>query len=192
VLCYQISSKDKRLILISLGILGFSLAIWDQRLEYEHLISASIGKNHLSARTIPPNAQVLWPECPEASWFLLNRTNYVSRLQASGIVFSRETALLLDKRIKNIGSLKDLENPVRFYLSKDAQHSRKFYLATIKQGCNLAPDLDFIILPYEVTQYKPTQIISLHDIRTRQAFVPFHYEKYYWYLYNCKSVKSCN
>ena len=106
-LWYQIGTKDKRLIGISFGIFFFAIATWDQRLEFEQLISTNIGKEHSWSKNIPPDAEVLWPGLPEASWFLLNRKNYVSALQSSGIVFSRETALLLDRRMESTASLKD-------------------------------------------------------------------------------------
>jgi hypothetical protein len=47
---------------------------------------------------IPPGADVFWPESPAAVWVLLQRPSYLSVIQTSGMVFSRPTALELERR----------------------------------------------------------------------------------------------
>jgi hypothetical protein len=47
---------------------------------------------------IPPGADVFWPESPVAAWLLLDRPSYLSLMQTSGVVFSRQSALELDRR----------------------------------------------------------------------------------------------
>jgi hypothetical protein len=53
---------------------------------------------------IPPNAQVFWPESPVAVWTLLDRPSYLSVLQTSGMVFSRRTAIELERRAEALGT----------------------------------------------------------------------------------------
>jgi hypothetical protein len=47
---------------------------------------------------LPRGAQVLWPESPLATWLLLDRPNYLSLIQTSGMVFSRDAALEMQRR----------------------------------------------------------------------------------------------
>jgi hypothetical protein len=47
---------------------------------------------------IAPGDEVFWAESPLSSWVLLNRPNYISGLQTSGIIFSRAAALELQRR----------------------------------------------------------------------------------------------
>jgi hypothetical protein len=52
---------------------------------------------------IPPGADVFWPESPVAVWILLERPSYLSVIQTSGMVFSRRTALELERRADALG-----------------------------------------------------------------------------------------
>ncbi len=47
---------------------------------------------------IAPGDEVFWGESPASSWVLLNRPNYISGLQTSGMIFSRAAALELRRR----------------------------------------------------------------------------------------------
>ena len=47
---------------------------------------------------IPAGSTVFWPESPLDTWLLLDRPSYLSVLQTSGMVFSRDTALELQRR----------------------------------------------------------------------------------------------
>jgi hypothetical protein len=52
---------------------------------------------------IPPGADVFWPESPVAVWVLLQRPSYLSVIQTSGMVFSRRSALELERRAQALG-----------------------------------------------------------------------------------------
>jgi hypothetical protein len=52
---------------------------------------------------IPPGADVFWPESPVAVWVLLQRPSYLSVIQTSGMVFSRRTAVELERRADALG-----------------------------------------------------------------------------------------
>ena len=54
---------------------------------------------------IPPNAQVFWPESPLANWLLLDRPSYLSAAQTSGMVFSRQTAIELERRADDLAPI---------------------------------------------------------------------------------------
>jgi len=48
---------------------------------------------------IPPHAEVLWPEDnPTGGWYLLDRPSYWSGYQVAGAIFSKEKALLVQRR----------------------------------------------------------------------------------------------
>jgi len=54
---------------------------------------------------IPPGAQVFWPDSPFGAWLLLDRPSYLSPMQSAGIVFSRTTALELQRRALELQSV---------------------------------------------------------------------------------------
>ena len=53
---------------------------------------------------IPDRAEVLWLHKPVATWYLLNRPSYWSDDQVAGAIFSREKALLLQRRTTAVGT----------------------------------------------------------------------------------------
>jgi hypothetical protein len=52
---------------------------------------------------IAPREDVFWGESPLSTWALLNRPSYISGLQTSGMIFSRESALELERRALGLG-----------------------------------------------------------------------------------------
>jgi hypothetical protein len=54
---------------------------------------------------IPPGAEVFWAESPLATWLLLDRPSYLSELQTSGLVFSRNAAIELQRRAGILGAI---------------------------------------------------------------------------------------
>jgi hypothetical protein len=49
-------------------------------------------------RQIPAGSDVFWPEAPAAAWALLGAPSYLSVVQTSGMVFSRASAVELERR----------------------------------------------------------------------------------------------
>jgi hypothetical protein len=60
---------------------------------------------------IPPGTDVFWPEMPLGTWMLLERPNFLSGFQASGMLFSRAAALEMQRRAQ---SLADVVPPAEF------------------------------------------------------------------------------
>ena len=54
---------------------------------------------------IPPGVEVFWPDSPLAAWLVLDRPNYLSATQTSGVVFSRNAALELERRARALQSV---------------------------------------------------------------------------------------
>jgi hypothetical protein len=55
-------------------------------------------------QVIPNGEDVFWGESPLSSWVLLNRPNYISGLQTSGMIFSRAAALELQRRARTLSA----------------------------------------------------------------------------------------
>jgi hypothetical protein len=54
---------------------------------------------------IPPDAEVFWAESPLGTWLLLQRPNYLSAIQTSGLVFSRDAAIEMQRRAMALSSI---------------------------------------------------------------------------------------
>jgi hypothetical protein len=54
---------------------------------------------------IATSDEVLWPESPLSSWVLLNRANYLSSEQTSGLIFTRASALEFQRRALALSGL---------------------------------------------------------------------------------------
>jgi len=53
---------------------------------------------------IPAGTAVFWPESPVATWLLLDRPSYLSGMQTVGMVFSRDSALELQRRTRRLAA----------------------------------------------------------------------------------------
>lgn len=190
---YQVVARDKSIVVVSFVVLLISFHFWDRTLDYEKILERGLGKDASSSiiEIIPKNSEVLWVGHPELSWFLANRINYVSSLQSSGIVFSRECAILTEKRMNSIGSLKDVDRPVKFYLEHESDMF-SYYTDEIRKSCYEAKDLDFIISECDIPEYRPIKILSLKNIKVDWMTFILEYKKFEWYLYCCKNIKSDN
>jgi hypothetical protein len=54
---------------------------------------------------IPPGTDVFWSEFPTATWVLLERPSYLSVAQTSGLVFSRPSAMEMQRRARALSAL---------------------------------------------------------------------------------------
>jgi hypothetical protein len=54
---------------------------------------------------IPPGSEVLWPESPLQAAVLLERPDFLSKLQTTGVVFSREAAMEMWRRALALGAI---------------------------------------------------------------------------------------
>jgi hypothetical protein len=54
---------------------------------------------------IPPGTDVFWPEMPLSTWMLLERPNYLSGFQSSGMLFSRDAALDMQQRAQRLADV---------------------------------------------------------------------------------------
>jgi hypothetical protein len=77
----------------TLGLAAVAATHWDQRSPWARYVESAPRGTHPFAALIPPDAQVYWHEQTAATWVLLQRANFMSVSQASGLLFNRATAL---------------------------------------------------------------------------------------------------
>ncbi|MEO5689951.1 MAG: hypothetical protein ABIR54_21550 [Burkholderiaceae bacterium] len=83
----------------ALALFGLAATHWDQRSPWARYVESASRGAHPFAALIPPDAQVYWHEQTAATWILLQRANFMSLSQASGLLFNRETAMEALERI---------------------------------------------------------------------------------------------
>lgn len=87
--------------LLTLGVLT-----WDQRGPWERHVEAAQPGSHPFAKLIPPGAEVYWHEDVLATWLLLQRAQFISLNQVSGLLFNRDTAYVASTRLPYLVAVK--------------------------------------------------------------------------------------
>jgi hypothetical protein len=85
------------LVFLALALGTFT---WDQRTSWTRYIETGLDVSHPFSAYIPRTAQVYWQDDVAATWVLLRRASYLSPEQGAGILFSRPTALEIERREK--------------------------------------------------------------------------------------------
>ena len=116
---------------------------------------------------IPTGAEVLWPDTPMGSWYLLERPSYWSPHQSAGAIFSRDKALLLEHRTENIAKATGkYQAEVSVHDGHSASDSTggfvglaRMNVAGMKFACT-DPALSYIVswMPVTSTPYAPVTI----------------------------------
>ena len=114
---------------------------------------------------IPPGAEVLWPETPVGSWYLLERPNYWSPHQTAGAIFSRDKALLLQHRSEIVAKAAGKQDTGHEGHSVTEGMSfgvpSRLSLDGMKVACS-DPELSYIVswMPVAPTPYAPVMVDS--------------------------------
>jgi hypothetical protein len=85
-------------------------------------------------KVIPSGANVFWAGSPVGTWILLDRPNYLSVLQTSGMVFSRPTAIELERRANTFASVVPPASFLRFGAGSNLQLSTHQLLDACQLG----------------------------------------------------------
>ena len=138
---------------VSVAILSLALIVsaWDQRTPWRRSLAAPAALSDVAdvVEAVPEDVAVFWPESPLATWVLLGRTSYVSRIQGAGVVYASQTALAYRQRMGRVGVFLppwSSEHPdfgpecIDVPLGADA-------LEALTDTCAAAPDLRYVILP---------------------------------------------
>ena len=117
---------------------------------------------------IPARAEVLWPDTPIGSWYLLERPNYWSPHQSAGAIFSQEKAVLLEHRTEVLGKAIDKSFMAAF--PDRLKHSTggpfgipagvsRINLVGMRVACS-DPGLSYIVswMPLAPTPYPPVTV----------------------------------
>lgn len=130
----------------------------DAQAEEDHLRQE--GHRELAA-IIQSDHLVYWGEGHHILWLVLHRGSYGSRQQASGIIFSRQTALEVNRRLTRLARLGLPDSHFGKLASPIAKAPE---LSTNLDGlvhvCH-DPLLDFVVLPRLVTGARPAASIRL-------------------------------
>jgi hypothetical protein len=136
---------------------------------------------------IPPRAEVLWLDNPVATWYFLDRPSYLSGQQLAGAIFSREKALLAQRRIETItAALRP--NPSNPHGESDVDKYDKTRLPVSAYQIDLTgartvcadPDLKYIVSANPVAPSPFTPVTVETPSRNRPTF----------YLYRCADLRS--
>jgi len=84
---------------MTFGLLAIGVGTWDQRTPWERYVEGAQPGSHPFAKLIPPGTEVYWHGDTLATWLLLQRPQFISLNQVSGVLFNRETAYVAVSRL---------------------------------------------------------------------------------------------
>ena len=114
---------------------------------------------------IPEGANVFWPDSPVAAWLLLHRPSYLSVLQTSGLVFSREAAMEMQQRALSLAAI----IPPESFMGWKTGFGQELSLRQQQGACLLGvfgflmTSTDLGVAPVAVVQGKT--LAAAHDLR---------------------------
>jgi hypothetical protein len=122
---------------------------------------------------IPQDAEVLWPDGLQETWFLLNRRSYLTNSQMAGIIFSDELARESWRRAEILEPLM----PARYWLRNPSGR---------KQTASLSVDL----LARICIEGGPDFVVGGKDLGLDPVKVEWPTRAMYRYLYDCREIRS--
>ncbi len=100
VLAYERGGVVRALaVTATLALLVVGVRNWDQRTPWERYVEGAQPGSHPFAKLIPPGAEVYWHADTLANWLLLQRPQFISLNQVSGLLFNRATAYVAMSRL---------------------------------------------------------------------------------------------
>jgi hypothetical protein len=101
---------------------------------------------------IPPRTEVMWFDGPVSTWLLLQRPSYISNLQETTGLFSRQAAAVMKGRVDRVEAYLSTEpraawrdNQLNGKDTEAAVIARSTQPISLRQLCADAPDLRFIV-----------------------------------------------
>lgn len=93
IMAWERGGQTRGLAVVATAILTVvGVSTWDQRTAWARYVEAAQPGSHPFAKLIPPGTEVYWHEDTLANWVLLQRPQFVSLNQVSGVLFNRNTA----------------------------------------------------------------------------------------------------
>lgn len=124
-------------------------------------------------RIIPPNTNVFWYGNHIAVWMLLERPSYLSRSSSAGVVFSRETALEVQRRAQLLDPYVDADLMVAGRKAVDHESTRELTIPLLRHICS-DPQLGFVVSSAHLG-------FGVANQSENEAFKNFQ-------LYDCRSI----
>jgi hypothetical protein len=131
---------------------------------------------------IPPRTEVMWFDGPVSTWMLLQRPSYISNLQETTGVFSREAAVVMKGRVDRVEAYLSTEPQAAWRDhqldgtdTKAAVIARSGQPVSLRQLCADAPELRFVVT---------TKNMLAEPIATAPAGATERYRDYK--LYRCE------
>ena len=183
-------NRALRLALFAFALLPLSTYAayrWDSRPALYKALEAHEFQPALFGVAIPEDAQVYWERASVvANWLVLNRADYYSPQQLSGLVFSPGAAREFTHRMDRLKPLRqDVQSCLKPELPAEARRSCRISEAAMHAACALdkaSPPPDYLILPYR--QSSPSLgSWSIHDPAAEDPAMT------YW-LYACSDIEA--
>ncbi len=111
---------------------------------------------------------VFWGESPLSSWVLLNRASYISAVQTAGMIFSRESALELQRRAN---ALRDFIAPQTFLMWSSMSGHLSLSPEQLSGICRLAV-FNYLVTSADLSMLPAAQLGKLKLYRCKQPVSP--------------------
>ena len=131
---------------------------------------------------IPTQAEVLWLENPVGTWYLLERPSYLSGQQVAGAIFSRDKAVLIERRSERLAasvraSGMKLDSRLRDK-SMQPLNVRRLNLSAMRDLCK-DPDLGYLV-NWDAPVPSPWPALSLDASKPDEKI----------HLYRCSDLRT--
>jgi hypothetical protein len=184
ILCYLFFNRiHLRKVLLLCLIVGsiYSIANWDRRSDWTHIVEATKGDGREFGVEIERGAEVYWANEVLAPWLVLRHPSYYSGAQTAGILFNRGTAVEAIRRSILLEALSSQLDACRVSASSDAD-------SVICQGQSLtldalcrvsAPDLKYVVIDFLIKD----DFYGKWDLGIEYGGRPVIY-----YMYRCQDI----
>lgn len=190
ILCWAVLRRsNSNAVKLPLAAAGALLCAWlipsDWRDYTRVLYTPELADRLASWRAeIPPQAEVLWPDNPVGTWYLLQRPSYWSADHMAGAIFSKKKALLVQRRNVAVTAVVKTSNPVPRDEIAGHEQTRLAAAAShmdLKAGVAVCadPDLKYVV---SWTPLAPTPFPAIH-VDSTQADGTL-------YLYRCTDLRT--
>ncbi len=171
--------------IVTAGLFGVAATHWDQRTPWARYFESAPRGVHPFDALIPPDAQVYWHEQTAANWVLLQRANFISVSQTSGLLFNRATAMDALERIPAFLAVmvntQICANLERFGAERAALEACKLPRENFLGFCKASPrHPDFLIASTDFD----VGVVSRWTFRPDDGSAPVT-----WVLYDCSKLQ---
>ena len=187
---WHASGRIGRITLIMCLLLPFAAYAgyrWDNRPALYKALEANPFRPNLFGIEIPEKAQVYWERASVVvNWLVINRADYYSPQQLSGLVFSPGAAREFSRRAERLKPLRmDVQKCLRPELTSEERRSCHMSSAALHHACAPDPESpppDYMILPYHQS-VRSLGSWTIHDPAAKDPQLT------YW-LYSCNDVTA--